>query len=101
MYIFNTTYHIENRIKESFLDWLREVYIPSAMRRDELSEPQLCRVIAGEETDGENFSLQFHVADPDRLETWYNEIGADLDLAIREKYGDRLLGFNTLLEILD
>ena len=73
MYIFNTTYHIENRIKESFLDWLREVY----------------------------FSLQFHVADPDRLETWYNEIGADLDLAIREKYGDRVLGFNTLLEILD
>ena len=44
MYIFNTTYHIENSIKESFLDWLREVYIPSAMRRDELSEPQLCRV---------------------------------------------------------
>jgi len=101
MYIFNTTYHIESDIKEIFIAWLREVYIPTAMHRDELSEPQLCRVIAEEDTGGDNFSLQFHVADPNRLETWYDETGADLDNAIREKFGDRVLGFNTLLEIID
>ena len=87
MYIFNTTYHIESDIKEIFIAWLREVYIPTAMHRDKLSEPQLCRVIAEEDTGGDNFSLQFHVA--------------DLDNAIREKFGDRVLGFNTLLEIID
>ena len=86
MYIFNTTYHIESDIKEIFIAWLREVYIPTAMHRDELSEPQLCRVIAEEDTGGDNFSLQFHVADPNRLETWYDETGADLDNAIREKF---------------
>ena len=91
MYIFNTTYHIESDIKEIFIAWLREVYIPTAMHRDKLSEPQLCRVIAEEDT----------VADPNRLETWYDETGADLDNAIREKFGDRVLGFNTLLEIID
>ena len=67
MYIFNTTYHIESDIKEIFIAWLREVYIPTA----------------------------------NRLETWYDETGADLDNAIREKFGDRVLGFNTLLEIID
>ena len=87
--------------REIFIAWLREVYIPTAMHRDELSEPQLCRVIAEEDTGGDNFSLQFHVADPNRLETWYDETGADLDNAIREKFGDRVLGFNTLLEIID
>ena len=101
MYIFNTTYHIESDIKEIFIAWLRDVYIPTAMHRDKLSEPQLCRVIAEEDTGGDNFSLQFHVADPNRLETWYDETGADLDNAIREKFGDRVLGFNTLLEIID
>lgn len=101
MYIFNTTYHIDNSVKEEFIGWLREVYIPTATRRDILSEPQLCRVVTGEETEGENFSFQFHVYTPDLLETWYAETGADLDSAIREKFGDRVLGFNTLLEIID
>lgn len=101
MYIFNTTYHIESSVKEPFINWLRKIYIPTATRREELSEPQLCRVITEEESGGESFSLQFHVSTPDHLETWYAEIGADLDNAIREKFGDCVLGFNTLLEIID
>ncbi len=101
MYIFNTTYHVEDSVKKLFTEWLRRVYIPAAATGETLSRPQLCRVIAGETTDGESLSLQFHVADRASLESWYEKQGADLDRTMREKFGDRVIGFNTLLEILD
>ena len=101
MYIFNTTYHAETAVKDDFTAWLRQVYIPAATLCGRLTAPQLCRVIAGETSEGENFSLQFRVTDRRTLEVWYDKTGADLDLSMRKRFGNRVLGFNTLLEILD
>ena len=101
MYIFNTTYHVDDVLKDDFIAWLRDTYIPAATARPELHRPQLCRVLTGEETEGERYSLQFHVADNACLETWYTAVGAELDMAIQERYGERVIGFNTLLEVLE
>ena len=45
MIIINTTYHASDNIKEIFINWIKEIYIPTVLQREELSEPQLCRII--------------------------------------------------------
>ncbi len=101
MYIFNTTYNVDNTVKEAFVDWLRATYIPLAIANSELSSPQLCRIITAEEIDGESFSLQFHVADRQSLERWYDSVGESLDISIEKLFGNKVLRFNTLLELFD
>ena len=86
MIIFNTTYHVDDELEASFIAWLKENYIPMALRREELSEPQLCRVMTTGEEDGSSLSLQFHVQDTE---------------ALVSRFGDRVVGFNTLLEVID
>ena len=47
------------------------------------------------------FSLQFHVKDTASLSRWYNETGDDLAHALTEKFKDQVVGFTTLLEIIE
>ena len=72
MIIINTTYHASDNIKEIFINWIKE-----------------------------NFSLQFHVKDTASLSRWYNETGDDLAHALTEKFKDQVVGFTTLLEIIE
>lgn len=101
MIIFNTTYHASNSIKDLFINWLKEIYIPTALHREELSEPQLCRVMTENENEGVSYSLQFHVKDMDILSHWYTETGEDLACALTQKFKDQVVGFTTLLEIIE
>ena len=101
MIIFNTTYHVDDELEASFIAWLKENYIPMALRREELSEPQLCRVMTTGEEDGSSLSLQVHVQDTEALSLWYKEMGVELTEALVSRFGDRVVGFNTLLEVID
>ncbi len=101
MIIFNTTYHVDSELEVIFIAWLKKNYIPMALRREELSEPQLCRVITTGEESGSSLSLQFHVRDTEALSLWYEEVGVELAEALVSRFGDRVVGFNTLLEVID
>ena len=100
MIIFNTTYHVESGLEESFIAWLKETYIPSALRREALSRPQLCRVGPPDECEGSSFSLQFHVKDNDTLSLWYRETGVGLHEALVARFAGKVAGFSTLLEVI-
>ena len=101
MIIFNTTYHVDSGLEDNFIAWLKENYIPVALRRGELSQPQLCRVMTTEECEGSSLSLQFHVKDVETLSRWYDEAGVELSEALVARFGDKVVGFNTLLEVID
>lgn len=101
MIIFNTTYHTSKASEENFINWLKEVYIPTALRYEILSNPQLCRIMTETEEEGQNYSLQFHVKDIETLSHWYDKVGSDLACALTTHFKDQVVGFNTLLEIID
>ena len=101
MIIYNTTYHVEASLAEAFIVWLRTDYIPAALRREELSEPQLCRVMSESEDSVIRFKLQFHVTDTGHLNRWYEECGFVLAEEMKRRFADRVVGFTTLLEVID
>lgn len=53
------------------------------------------------EDQGESYSLQFHVKDTDILSHWYAETGEDLACALTQKFNNQVVGFTTLLEIIE
>ena len=98
MIIYNTTFHTHTSTEQDFLKWLREEYIPAAVRDGRLSEPRLTLVLNAEESDGRNYSLQFRADGLDALRDWYAEVGDDLLAALPSRFGDKVAGFTTLLE---
>ena len=101
MIIYNTTFHIDNEVKEEGVAYLKEVYLPEAADSGALQNPLLRRIIQEEVGEGVNYSVQFHVKDIDALNRWLESEGRLLQQKLMTRFGYKIAGFTTLLEEID
>jgi hypothetical protein len=104
MIIFNTTYHVEISAVEEFIDYLKREFVPAATADGEMKSPRLTEVLADlpeGEVEGQSLALQFEVTDVDRLDEWYNRVGSDLNDDLVARFDARVIGFTTLLRVID
>lgn len=101
MIVYNTTFNIENDIQEECLEHLKKIYIPKAIASGFLYNPYLRRILQNEETEGQNFSVQFHVKNVDTLNYWLQNEGAAIQQELISRFKTKVVGFTTLLEEID
>lgn len=101
MIIFNTTFHIDDSINEEAIAYLKNDYIPNAIRTGRLRNPQLLLIHAQHEESGKSYSLQFKVDNLTLLESWMEEESAVLNERLTSLFGNKVCGFITLLEEID
>lgn len=98
MYIYNTTYHIEDKVLDSFLDFIKYTYIPKANLSKELRSPRLFRVISQHVGAGSSYSLQFEVDNLTAFNNWISGEGELLNQEIVAEFEHHVAGFVTMLE---
>lgn len=81
----------------SGLVWLRENYIPKALESGEVHTPRMLKILT-DESEGVNYSLQFRVESIEILEVWYRSTGDLLHHEMLKLFGEKMVGFSTLLE---
>ena len=102
MLIFNTTYAVEKKELASFVNWVREVMIPTVHAEGTLHSGRLSQILDNI-PDAENlsFSLQFCVEDSATLHKWYRSQGCELQKQMKKVFGNRVIGFPTLMEVIE
>ena len=98
MYIFNTTFHIEDAVLDRFLDFLKQTYIPKTKETEHLRNPKLFRVISQHAGAGSNYSLQFEVDNLTVFNKWISGEGELLNKLIATQFEHHVAGFITMLE---
>ncbi|NDV96540.1 DUF4286 family protein [Dysgonomonas sp. 521] len=98
MIIFNTTFHVEDQICDDYIRFIKETYIIRAVNSGFLHEPRFARIHAQHEESGTSYSLQFKVKNVDTLNHWYATEGEALREELTTRFGNKALGFVTLLE---
>lgn len=101
MFIYNTTFHVEDEILEDAIVFFKGTYIPQALASGELSEPRMALIHRQHEESGTSFSLQFNVEDVDSLNNWFQTDGRALHQKMTGQFSNKITGFNTLLEEID
>lgn len=101
MIIFNTTFHVEDEILDDYIRFMKETYIATAAGSGFLHEPRFCRIHAQHEESGSSYSLQFKVKNVDTLNHWFTTEGQALQEKLTTQFGNRALGFVTLLEEIE
>ena len=100
MIIYNTTFHVEDDVCDEFIRFMKEIYITQAASGF-LHEPRFARIHAQHEEGGSSFSLQFKVKNVDTLNHWHSIEGQSLQKKLTDKFGNKALGFVTLLEEIE
>ncbi len=101
MLIYNTTYNIEEEVLSNFLIWLQEAYVPEIEKNGILAHPRLLRVLSHQEENSENFSLQWEVENSALLHRWHLEQGSALSEEMIKIFGNKVVAFPTLLEVME
>lgn len=98
MLIFNTTFHVEEKTHSEYLNFFTQIYIPTCIESGFLFEPRFSKIMSHNETGSLCYSLQFYVKNSDSLDYWLSNGGKELENKLVEKFGQRVVGFITLME---
>jgi hypothetical protein len=98
--IYNTTFQVDDKVHDNFLIWIRECYIPEVQKHGALSAPRLCKVLSHRD-EGSSYSLQWEVESSGMLHRWHLEQGAKLNQELQNIFKDKVVGFPTLLEVME
>jgi len=80
---------------------MKETYIVAASGSGFLHSPRFCRIHAQHEESGSSYSLQFSVKNVDTLNHWFATQGEALQKELTTRFGNKALGFVTLLEEIE
>jgi len=99
MIIVNTTFYVHESIGCQFLQWVKHIYIPSALS-ESLTAPSVAKLLMEPQEGMSGYAVQFMSEDIKPAQTWHDEKAAALRGMLSEKYGEKILFFTTYMERL-
>lgn len=101
MLIYNTTFQVDDDVHDNFLIWIKESYIPEVQKHGALKTPRICRILSHREEGSTCYSLQFEVENSGVLHRWHLEQGTKLNEELVKIFQDKVVGFPTLMEVIE
>ncbi|MDR2499387.1 MAG: DUF4286 family protein [Tannerellaceae bacterium] len=98
MIFYNITFLVDKELGTEGADYLRNNFIPEAICSGLLSNPCMKKVLYTPNDDSESYAVQFHAGSIELLNAWNDDHGRRLQHRLRERFGERILCFATILE---
>ena len=101
MILYNVTCNVEQDIAEEWLNWMLAEHIPEVMQTGCFNDYRVARILNNQEGDtGINYSIQYSAESLERYDFYRNEFAPALQKKTLERYGEKMLAFRTLLEVV-
>ena len=101
MILYTTTSVIGEPSERAFLEFMKEVYLPT-LAQDELVEEgslRLHRILPqGEDVDGISYALHFYTPTEYHLQDVLSNTGLRLAEALVARFGEAVIGFSTIMK---
>jgi len=97
--IYNVTCNVETDIANEWITWMRSVHIPEVMQTGLFISYKFMQVIGpavDEEDSGKTYAVQYILPNIENFLTY-----KALKEKTFQKYGERVLAFRTLLEMME
>ena len=101
MITLNTTFHVEDEINDSFLDYMKETYFVNANQNNRIIQSRLSKIHSHRLDEGHSYSIQFSFKTLDELESWDKTKGRELNEELLKNFDNKITGFSTLLEEIE
>ncbi len=97
-YILNTSFHITQNVRDQFIKWVKETYIPKALETGILSSPVFTKILTEIEPGTESYAIHFKTENIEKATEWHDTQAAELKADIHNKTNRQVLFFTTFME---
>lgn len=101
MLVYNVTNHVQHSIAADWLRWMQESHIPAVMQTGCFREYRVLKLLDMDESDGLTFAIQYTVDNNDLYENYLNTHAPALRKEIQALWGDKVIAFRTLMEVVN
>lgn len=99
MYIYNITTNIEESIHDSWLEWMKETYIPEMIGTGKFLKALMTLVQVNEEMGGVTYAVQYTAKSQEDIQAFRKEDEAKFEL-LNAKFQGKLISFSTEMRII-
>jgi len=98
MLLYNVTFGIDKTIESEWIAWMKENYIPSIMHTGLFVEYRMYKVLTHDDETSVSYSVQIFAKTIEDVLNYLNNFAPQITEIHREKFKDRHVAFNTLLD---
>jgi hypothetical protein len=101
MILYNITVNIEPHIKNSWLDYVRNIYVPSVMATNLFVDHRIFKLLNDSSESGLTYSIQFYSNTLSEAEQYIGEHAQEITSLHNQRFRHQQVSFMTMLESLD
>lgn len=101
MFIYNVTIKVGWQIHDEWLQWFFTSYIPAIMKTNCFERSQATRLHEIDETEGPTYAVQFYASGKAQYNRFMELHAASIMKQADHKWGEQMLSFATLMEIVN
>jgi hypothetical protein len=101
MIVHNITIKIVPDIEEEWIQWQQQEHIPAIMASGQFSQWKMFRLLEQDETDGLTFVIQYFAPTLENYIRYIEEFAPVLRQKAFDKWGERFIAFNTVMEVVN
>ena len=101
MIIYNVTTHVAHSISDLWVAWMKEKHIPEIMEKGCFNKYQFVRLLDSDESEGVTYAVQFYATDRKSYEMYLNTYAPALREDALRSWGNKIIGFRSLMESID
>lgn len=100
MIIYNVTSHIATPIISDWLQWMKAEHIPAIMQTGCFEQYQWVELLETDESEGKTYAIQFYAPSIVQVKRFKSEFEQLLHAQIQQKWGQQMLSFSTLMQVV-
>lgn len=100
MIVYNITLKLDPEIESEWIDWQRKEHIPEIMSTKLFSDYKFFHLLEQDETGGITYVIQYFTSSIENYTNYIEKFAPLLRKKSIEKWGDRVISFRTIMELV-
>ncbi len=100
MIVYNITTKVHISINAEWLQWQREEHIPEIMATGLFTGYRFFRLLEQDDSEGSTYAVQYTAESEENYQEYMAQFAPLLRKKALEKWGDRIISFRSLLEVI-
>lgn len=98
--VYNITTKVHISINADWLQWQRKEHIPEIMATGLFTGYTFFRLLEQDDSEGNTYALQYTAANENNYQEYMQHFAPALRKKAFDKWGDRIISFRSLLEVI-
>ena len=101
MLIYNITIKIDRSIQKDWVQWMQQIHIPEVMQTGCFAANRLLKLLESDESDGFTYTVQYTASCKADYDRYIEKYAPALRKSTISKWGNSLIAFRTLMEVIN